>query len=67
VTPPGFEPRSSEPESDILSFELWGLFSLVCIYYFSKITNGARQRYYNSIVLAITLGSFCPTKIIKNI
>lgn len=24
VTPPGFEPRSSEPESDILSIELWG-------------------------------------------
>jgi hypothetical protein len=26
VTPPGFEPRSSEPESDILSIELWGRF-----------------------------------------
>ena|GEM_PF-981585 len=24
VTPPGFEPRSSEPESEILSIELWG-------------------------------------------
>ena len=24
VTPPGFEPESSEPESDILSIELWG-------------------------------------------
>ena len=25
VTLPGFEPRSSEPESDILSIELWSL------------------------------------------
>ncbi len=25
VTPTGFEPISSEPESDILSIELWGL------------------------------------------
>lgn len=28
VTPPGFEPRSSEPESDILSIELWGRFTV---------------------------------------
>ncbi len=25
VTPSGFEPKSSEPESEILSIELWGL------------------------------------------
>lgn len=24
VTPSGFEPKSSEPESEILSIELWG-------------------------------------------
>ena len=24
VTPPGFEPRSKEPESSILSIKLWG-------------------------------------------
>ena len=28
VIPPGFEPRSSEPESDILSIELWDHFYL---------------------------------------
>lgn len=27
VTPTGFEPISSEPESEILSIELWGLFN----------------------------------------
>ena len=31
VTPPGIEPRSSEPESDILSIKLWGLSNLTKI------------------------------------
>ena len=30
VTPSGFEPKSSEPESEILSIELWGHSVLVC-------------------------------------
>ncbi len=30
VTPSGFEPKSSEPESEILSIELWGHRLLVC-------------------------------------
>ncbi len=29
VTPSGFEPKSSEPESEILSIELWGRVTLM--------------------------------------
>ncbi len=29
VTPSGFEPKSSEPESEILSIELWSLFGIL--------------------------------------
>jgi hypothetical protein len=48
VTPPGFEPRSQEPESCILSIELWGLPSKG-----TKILNSFSLAYYNTVYFLV--------------
>lgn len=53
VTPSGFEPKSSEPESEILSIELWGLDELCrkCINILPDIANSAVFRFYRLFTL----------------
>ncbi len=60
VTPPGFEPRSKEPESSILSIKLWGRL-LCCKCNNNLVTALRRKRNGPKNNANFTAISFCLT------